>query len=464
MSLDTFIKKIDEITDFDWKTISPEPLAALYHVSYSIAGGKDIPLISSIDFGVFDDVFSVIIGKKYYKLNNFYIEDDEGLTEKTSLSIPSTDKNLYPVIDNQYILLPDFLNEGDKLIIKVVDNDDVPLMSVTREGKENTTWGAFKASYKIEKGSKLYVNKVPMIAYKVIDGKEIPAFYIHDVTWYNRSNISIRNGCLDQEQAIEEGIANVIRIRNSVIEGNDKIIITRRDFGGLSKTNLMNVSISCSHRQIINQIELGCFSTMDDIELKTINEATGDSQIAIFWKGSLYNDFQNGSKPLELEFINDIANGVFKNKEIVDIRQVGINQKTGKPIFVALPVFNSEDILESTFNSYINRTDKEDVGLQLNINQYDLKSILKTNILSYRIEGFDGKQQWVTDVRPMIYYDLVDETTSNQLTSEEKETILDQNSMRMPSQEVLDRLTPELQELYIRTLEENSENLCKTKN
>lgn len=237
----------------------------------------------------------------------------------TEFTIVNTELKRDNVINNHFVLVPGYLKEGDELEVRVADIDTIPVTAYRTTGVEKMTWGQFKSLHGSRMTSELYNNKVPMVAYK----GDTPLFYIHDVAWWNEQNVNDNVASEVKEEIINEGIENTKAIRNAVIVGNNKIKITNKSFGSIDSL--------VEH---------------ENKTLKTINEATGDSQLVVFKDG--YFRKNNTSEPISIEITNRLdkkdqsGNSPYSDGQIYDVRL--ISHKDGKDQYIALPVITPSPV------------------------------------------------------------------------------------------------------------------------
>lgn len=215
------------------------------------------------------------------------------------------------LVNNHYILDPDFLYRlhRDKVELTVIpiDDNDILVPELMEDGEiRNIKWGLFKAKHGLdnldtEEKKTLYANKVPMAVGYEDKGKMTFISPIHDQLWYRPKNI---NSNTDQEAVAKEGAEKIISLRQNVMKGNNKIIITSTHFGNIDKLN--------QHK---------------DKTPVTINEATGDSTLAIVVKenGVLVLQTSPGvafKKNISLSGTDEKGNPRYKEGMVVDIRPV----------------------------------------------------------------------------------------------------------------------------------------------
>lgn len=142
------------------------------------------------------------------------------------------------VISEQYnsdnIKDPDFIKEGTILSIEPIENVNSLkvadwIVQNNELVKKEITFGDWLKKYDVEEGSDRWINKVPLFA-KI---GEQDGFFLHDTDWYNTNNVATI-------ESIKEGKKQLQAIRNSILNGNRKIVITKVGSGKLVKTNLLS--------------------------------------------------------------------------------------------------------------------------------------------------------------------------------------------------------------------------------
>jgi hypothetical protein len=154
-------------------------------------------------------------------------------------------------------------------------------------------------------------------------------------------------------------------------------------------------------------------SDLKNFKLKDITNSNMSKEGMTYLFGHNYNntiEFGEKGKPT-FQIGGKIINNTNGQKTDEQLAQTTLNN------FNIL--FNENGILKNTQLNYDSSTaskekynkisfiDERGVVLQDSIT-YDklLKDNFKTNILSHKIETIDGKEKWVTDIQPMIYYSI----------------------------------------------------------
>lgn len=240
------------------------------------------------------------------------------------------------VIDNRFILDSDFMyrirKEPNSIKVQLYDNPDQPVKGKTfGELKQlaEKEYGKDSAQYK-----EWYRNNVPMVI--TYTGKEsnnqpIPLATVHSVDWYRPATISDREGVDKQQEVINEGKENTIRLRQSVLDNGNVGIQLRNNpdntFGQLHKIKPGTQPMS-------------------------LNESNPESTIAIL---SSSGEFRTGDKTY--------FDGIIVNKEqynrdyptnsIAYISQVGTNNN-GKPIYIAIRTMNESPVAKDNLKQNLN--------------------------------------------------------------------------------------------------------------
>lgn len=240
--------------------------------------------------------------------------------------------NLNNPEDNSQVLNPDIVMKGSEL--EVIIPDDYENQLVKNYKEDGTTevipFKEWAKKNNVTKGSEEWNAKIPMSAQ--INGKH--AFYIHDLDWFNTDNIG---GDTIEEQIdnLNKARANADRIRQAVLNGDNKIVVTSRSFGSLN--------------------------TLPKVKMIPLDEATGDTKIVVAANNA---DLQDGTStaqsPVNAE-VEDKRRGKYKlvNRtdknpytpgEVREIRQIN----TGESISLALKgndITKGEKIDDISFNN-----------------------------------------------------------------------------------------------------------------
>lgn len=240
--------------------------------------------------------------------------------------------NLNNPEDNSQVLNPDIVMKGSEL--EVIIPDDYENQLVKNYKEDGTTevilFKEWAKKNNVTKGSEEWNAKIPMSAQ--INGKH--AFYIHDLDWFNTDNIG---GDTIEEQIdnLNKARANADRIRQAVLNGDNKIVVTSRSFGSLN--------------------------TLPKGKMIPLDEATGDTKIVVAANNA---DLQDGTStaqsPVNAE-VEDKRRGKYKlvNRtdknpytpgEVREIRQIN----TGESISLALKgndITKGEKIDDISFNN-----------------------------------------------------------------------------------------------------------------
>lgn len=214
------------------------------------------------------------------------------------------------VIDFKQLLHPDKFNSGD-LIVRIPPDSVLNSIYITKEMTYPQWLQSNLSKNPNFKDTKEYRSRVPMLAYST-DGT--PVAYIHDVNWYNPSNIGYDNDPVRQASIIENGRKQVMELRDSVVNGDvSKITITEKS------------------GTVFHQISR-------DIPAPTINETNPQAEIAIAKnRGKLYK----GDKA----FTNDKR--VILNEEDIEVghtynvRRIGLDSK-GRQTWMAFKVLRGD--------------------------------------------------------------------------------------------------------------------------
>ena len=240
--------------------------------------------------------------------------------------------NLNNPEDNSQVLNPDIVMKGSEL--EVIIPQDYENQLVKNYKEDGTTevipFKEWAKKNNVTKGSEEWNAKIPMSAQ--INGKH--AFYIHDLDWFNTDNIG---GDTIEEQIdnLNKARTNADRIRQAVLKGDNKIVVTSRSFGSLN--------------------------TLPKGKMIPLDEATGDTKIVVAANNA---DLQDGTStaqsPVNAE-VEDKRRGKYKlvNRtdknpytpgEVREIRQIN----TGESISLALKgndITKGEKIDDISFNN-----------------------------------------------------------------------------------------------------------------
>lgn len=247
-----------------------------------------------------------------------YINGEYRILSRNLRPIKEVDPNSnepIELVDNRYILDPEFTSklsrEGTKLTVKAIDVDGVAVGG----GK---TWGQAKEEHA---GDTQWIqDNMPMAVIYDNPNSDIPVVLsmVHTTSWYNKNNISTRDNGAKQDEVIEKGIENVRALRDQVTKnGEAKITIDNISTGPWHKTN--------------KQLETAPI---------TINEATGDSTLAVMkLVGNKLVPIINSRNEAFNDGVvqSDLEGGSYNPGEVVDIRQIGTDKK-GNPIYSVFKV------------------------------------------------------------------------------------------------------------------------------
>ena len=221
-----------------------------------------------------------------------------------------------PLIGNLFILDPAYTKElyesGRELEVRVRDEDDV-LISIPTEdgGATQTTWGKIKGG--MEPQSEAWWNNVPMVVY---DG-ETPLFTVHSPTWYNPNNIT--------EDKVVEGYNNILNLRKNVSTGQTAVKVTDYRFGSIDR-----------------------LSKHVDSKPKSIQEAAGDASTIVVittTKDNIKKLSISKNEDFYQRYPDAIIVGTTELTTLdlgkhLDLRFVGYDKTTGRPLFFAGLVSN----------------------------------------------------------------------------------------------------------------------------
>ena len=239
------------------------------------------------------------------------ITDEGGVIRKRYYTQKVLNDN--PNIDNHYVLDPSFLNQNTTLDVEIPDNaEDIDVTEWYVENgkleKRTIKFGEYMKKHNIQKGSDEYYKKVPMIATKVIRGKKRNIFFLQDYQWYNRTNISNRDG--NAEDIIKEGAANINAIREGIAKGNNKIRILKKEFGKFFNVKEM---YEADQRELINLNEASKGSILlkvgDDGHLRSsegifdISQLSNNLKKLRVRKGLLYEARPVGIKNGKMQYL-----------------------------------------------------------------------------------------------------------------------------------------------------------------
>lgn len=240
--------------------------------------------------------------------------------------------NLNNPEDNSQVLNPDIVMKGSEL--EVVIPQDYENQLVKNYKEDGTTevipFKEWAKKNNVKEGSEEWNAKIPMSAQ--INGKH--AFYIHDLDWFNTDNIG---GDTIEEQIdnLNKARANADRIRQAVLKGDNKIVVTSRSFGSLN--------------------------TLPKGKMIPLDEATGDTKIVVAANNA---DLQDGTSTAQspvnakvedkrrgkYKLVNRTDKNPYTPGEVREIRQIN----TGESISLALKgndITKGEKIDDISFNN-----------------------------------------------------------------------------------------------------------------
>jgi len=226
-------------------------------------------------------------------------------------------------MDNHFVLDYDAVKEGTALEVVVPDNVN-SFKVADWEFKDNTwvkseiTFGNWIKKYNVEPGSVQYNNKLPMVAQ--LDGQAV--FYVHDTDWYNTSNIAPVE---TQREIIKKGKLENQELRQNILAGNNKIVISERKFGSLFK---------------LNKLE-------SDNKPISLTEATGDTKIVV---ASKFDELQDSTGVVNAKLVNNLDANKFQVGQIYEIRTVNTGEQIALPV-ITNDAHKQEDINDVAYNN-----------------------------------------------------------------------------------------------------------------
>lgn len=231
-------------------------------------------------------------------------------------------------VKNHFVLDPDYTKPGLKLKVIVPVNADEVIVTDwnivdNRPVGTKMTFAAWRKKNNVEIGTPAYNNKVPLSA---INEKGEVIYFIHDIEWYNTSNIA---DIEEQREVIKQGRQEVAAIRNAVFEGNNEIQVTKRNFGDVMD---LEKSKTVAAKQI------------------TINEATGDSRIVIAGDtNSLIDSNSSTSYPIKINLVGESA-PTFTTGALYDVRKVTATESIALAVSSNAP-HKGEQLNDIAFNN-----------------------------------------------------------------------------------------------------------------
>lgn len=268
-----------------------------------------------------------------------FIENEDGTKTVVDTDI-SEELNNPEYINSIKLLNPELFNEGTVLNVKIPENFGEIKIATWEDDitkGPSMTFNQWVNKNNIEKNSKEWFEKVPMIAY---DQEGEGVFFIHDTQWYNMVNVGFKDNPQKQSEIISEARNQLNQLRSNVIKnGNVNIEITEKRPG--------------TWKQISN-----------NEQPLTLNEANPQTQLAIANdQGQLLLD---GNRIFETEDKVLINTKEFSRGHVYDIRK-----STNKNEFIAFEVLR-ENINEDVINT-LNKV------VQLYLYQYDEKNQISNN-------------------------------------------------------------------------------------
>lgn len=242
-----------------------------------------------------------------------------------------TELNNDSLVDFKRLLDPDRFNKGTVLGVGIVPAETLENVKITQYNEDGTrtslpynTWLASKIAANPDfRNTQEFTATVPIMAY---DSTGTPVAYIHDVNWYNPTNIGPASNESLQTMNINEGRENVLQFREQVVNGNVSQIT-------------------------IDSKEGSVFTVLPDADVIPLSEANPQSVVVVATKKGIASVtpselFENSSRII----INKDTvhkGGPMALATTYDLRRVGTNEQ-GQQTYIALPVFNGTQVSTDT--------------------------------------------------------------------------------------------------------------------
>lgn len=248
---------------------------------------------------------------------HLYQEVTDPLTGQVSKkSIPQLNETL----GNNFLLDPAHINEGSELTVVIPQGEqlDKSLVQVWSYDEASKRWSSESVEFGslgYQPGTPEYIANVPML---LQDSNGNPLGYVHSPTWYNANNIQAKPG-EDISENIIQGAQQALAIRNQVLEGNNKVVVTSKRVG--------------SFYQVSKQV--------GDNNLIPISEATGETRLSVATNHESLSDSTGEEIRGKYEFINDFQKHPLRKGAVYDIRHVATTKNGTKQYLAILATPNS---------------------------------------------------------------------------------------------------------------------------
>lgn len=156
----------------------------------------------------------------------FFNENEQGEIE-IDYRYTSDSLNQGQYVDSKELMNPNLYQPGTKLDVKVPTESNDMLVAQWSEDYEKRDSVSFsKWAVGKDKNSDEYIGKVPMIIYNS-EGKGVA--FVHDVDWYNPTNVGYGEKPGQQKQLIEQSRKELLEFRRGVLEnGSSSITVTEK--------------------------------------------------------------------------------------------------------------------------------------------------------------------------------------------------------------------------------------------
>lgn len=127
--------------------------------------------------------------------------------------------NVSDYVDSRPILNPDAFKSGDTFIIKIADNpNDIPVSkwNNNNEREKGILFSQWIKDNNIVEGSDDYIAKIPIFIH--MNGVDKPVATVHDLEWYNKTNIGIEGEPDAQRMLIKQARQELMALRRAIYE------------------------------------------------------------------------------------------------------------------------------------------------------------------------------------------------------------------------------------------------------